>query len=74
MKLNKIKIKIELNWNWIAKKMMQIDAHDIGNKLVTSIICDYGVEKKKNNDDTTHIWKDTFQFYLEQISNYNLFW
>jgi len=24
---------------------MQIDAHDIGNKLVTSIICDYGVEK-----------------------------
>jgi hypothetical protein len=35
--------------------MMQIDAHDIGNKLVTSIICDYGVEKKKNNDDTTHI-------------------
>jgi methylmalonyl-CoA mutase cobalamin-binding subunit len=24
---------------------MEVDAHDIGNKLVTSIICDYGVEK-----------------------------
>jgi hypothetical protein len=34
--------------------MVQIDAHNIGNKLVTSIICDYGVEKQ-NNDDTTHI-------------------
>jgi hypothetical protein len=35
--------------------MVQIDAHDIGNKLVISIIYDYGVGKKKNNDDTTHI-------------------
>jgi hypothetical protein len=34
--------------------MMQIDAHNIGNKLVTSIICDYGVGKK-NNNVTTHI-------------------
>lgn len=33
--------------------MMQIDAHDIGNKLVTSIVCDYGLEKN-NNNDTTH--------------------
>jgi hypothetical protein len=29
----------------LQKKVMQIDAHNIGNKLVTSIICDYGVEK-----------------------------
>jgi hypothetical protein len=33
---------------------MEVDAHDIGNKLVTSIICDYGVEK------TTQQWHNTY--------------
>ncbi len=37
---------------------MQIDAHDIGNKLVTSIICDYGVGKKKTTV-TQHIFENT---------------
>jgi hypothetical protein len=36
---------------------MQIDAHNIGNKLVTSIICDYGVEKKPTM--TQHIFEKT---------------
>jgi hypothetical protein len=38
--------------------MVQIDAHDIGNKLVISIIYDYGVGKKKTMM-TQHIFEKT---------------
>jgi hypothetical protein len=44
---------------------MQIDAPDIEKMLVTSIICDYVVERKK-------LQKDAFPFHSKHFPNQNL--
>ncbi len=40
-----------------------MDAQVIENILITFIICDYDVEKEKNNFEETKIWKNVFPFH-----------
>jgi len=61
-------IDFEFNW-W--NNMMWIDVQDIENMLVTFIIHDYGVEKKRND---TNLKRHVFIGNSHKILKQNLFW